>query len=52
MAEGKVKIDSANMAVFVEGEGLAVLLMEHFGVEKSGRFYELGHLRISIEPRE
>jgi hypothetical protein len=50
VAEGKVEVDSANMAVFVGGEGLAVLLMEHFGVEERGRrFLELDRLRITVE---
>lgn len=48
--EGKVEVDSANMAVFVGGEGLGVLLMEHFGVEEKGsRFLELDRLRITVE---
>jgi hypothetical protein len=50
VVEGKVEIDSASMAVFVEGEGLAVLLMEHFGVEEKGRrFVGLERLRITVE---
>lgn len=50
VAEGKVEIDSASMAVFVGGEGLGVLLMEHFGVEeKDRRFLGLERLRITVE---
>ena len=53
VAEGKVEIDSTNMAVFVEGEGLAVLLMEHFGIEvKDHRFFGLERLRITVERTE
>ena len=50
VVEGKVEIDPAYMAVFVGGEGLAVLLMEHFGVEeRRRRFLELERLRITVE---
>jgi hypothetical protein len=50
VVEGKVEIDSASMVVFVEGEGLAVMLMEHFGVEeKDRRFLGLDRLRITVE---
>lgn len=49
VVEGKVEIDPANMTVLVEGEGLAVLLMEHLRVEQTGRFYELGRLLITVE---
>jgi hypothetical protein len=52
VVKGRVEIDPANMTVFVEGEGLAVLLMEHLWVEKPGRFYELGRLLITVEPME
>lgn len=53
VAEGEVEIDAANMAVFVEGEGLAVLLMEHFGIEeKDHRFFGLQRLRITVERTE
>ena len=53
VAEGKVEVDPANMAVFVEGEGLAVLLVEHFGVEEKGRrFIELERLRKTVERAE
>ncbi len=37
VVEGRVEIDLATMTVFVEGEGLAVLLLEHLRVEKPGR---------------
>lgn len=49
VVEGKVEIDPAGMTVFVEGEGLAALLLEHFRVARPSRFYEFGHLRITIE---
>ena len=53
VAEGKVEVDPVNMAVFVGGEGLAVLLVEHFRVEEKGRrFIELERLRISVERAE
>ena len=52
VVEGKVEIDPGKMTVFVEGDGLAVLLMEHFRVEKPGRFYELERLRITVERME
>lgn len=53
VVEGEVEIDSANMSMFVEGEGLAVLLMEHFGVEEKGRrFFGLERLRITVERAE
>lgn len=49
VVEGKVEIDSANM-VLVEGEGLGVLLMDHFGIEeKDRRFLGLDRLRITVE---
>lgn len=51
--EGKVEIDSANMVVLVEGEGLGVLLMDHFGIEEKGRrFVGLERLRITVERAE
>ncbi len=50
VVEGKVEIDSANMVVLVEGEGLGVLLMDHFGIEeKDRRFLGLDRLRITVE---
>lgn len=53
VAEGKVEVDAASMAVFVGGEGLAVLLMEHFGVEEKGRrFIGLDRLRITVDRAE
>ena len=52
VVEGKVEIDPTSMTMFVEGEGLAVLLMKHFRVEKPGRYYELERLRITVERME
>ncbi len=53
VVEGKVEIDSANMVVLVEGEGLGVLLMDHFGIEeKDRRFLGLDRLRITVERAE
>lgn len=52
VVEGRVELDPTSMTVFVEGEGLAVLLVEHLRVEKPNRFYELGRLRITVEPME
>jgi hypothetical protein len=49
VVEGTVEVDRSNMTVFVEGEGLATVLLERFGADKPDRFLRLGNLRITVE---
>ena len=53
VAEGKLQIGpSGKFFVFLEGEYLGHLLLEHFGVPEKPGYTDLGRVRITVEPLE
>jgi hypothetical protein len=49
VAEGELDIGSNGFPFYIGGEGLAVLLIEHFRSPIDGEYYRLGRVRLTIE---
>ena len=49
ISEGELDIGSNGFPIFIGGEGLAALLIEHFRPPMVGEYYQLGRVRLTIE---